>query len=176
MSSALFALGHLVVVPSPQRLAVFFPALVFGWMAFPFTAYTMNSGSNDAIMPAILIWGFWLCSSPVARGASTALAGWTKFASLLLVPLWLTYPNGLRPRAMLRFALAFVVATATAFSILSSSRAHPCRCTSSSTARSPFSSTAIRRFALTTAKNTPGGSRFRPPQLILQTLASAPSR
>ena len=93
-------------------------ALVFGWMAFPFTAYTMNSDSNDAIMPAILIWGFWLCSSPVARGASTALAGWTKFASLLLVPLWLTYPNGLRPRAMLRFALAFVVATVTAFSIL----------------------------------------------------------
>ena len=32
VSSALFALGHLIVVPSPQRLAVFFPALVFGWM------------------------------------------------------------------------------------------------------------------------------------------------
>jgi hypothetical protein len=93
-------------------------ALVFGWMAFPFTAYTMNANSNDAIMPAILIWGFWLCSSPVARGASTALAGWTKFASLLLVPLWLTYPDGLRPRTMTRFALAFVVATLASFSIL----------------------------------------------------------
>jgi membrane protease YdiL (CAAX protease family) len=32
LSSALFAIGHLVVVPNPQRLAVFFPALVFGWM------------------------------------------------------------------------------------------------------------------------------------------------
>jgi membrane protease YdiL (CAAX protease family) len=32
VSSALFALGHLVVVPNPQRLAVFFPALLFGWM------------------------------------------------------------------------------------------------------------------------------------------------
>ena len=32
MSSALFALGHLLVIPNPQRLAVFFPALVFGWM------------------------------------------------------------------------------------------------------------------------------------------------
>src|SRR6202142_1713907 len=30
--SALFALGHLLVIPTPQRLAVFFPALVFGWM------------------------------------------------------------------------------------------------------------------------------------------------
>ena len=32
VSSLLFALGHVVVVPNPQRLAVFFPALVFGWM------------------------------------------------------------------------------------------------------------------------------------------------
>jgi uncharacterized protein len=32
VSSLLFALGHLIVVPNPQRLAVFFPALVFGWM------------------------------------------------------------------------------------------------------------------------------------------------
>jgi len=32
VSSALFALGHLIVIPNPQRLAVFFPALVFGWM------------------------------------------------------------------------------------------------------------------------------------------------
>jgi membrane protease YdiL (CAAX protease family) len=32
VSSALFALGHLAVVPNPQRLAVFFPALLFGWM------------------------------------------------------------------------------------------------------------------------------------------------
>ena len=31
-SSALFALGHLLVIPNPQRLAVFFPALAFGWM------------------------------------------------------------------------------------------------------------------------------------------------
>jgi membrane protease YdiL (CAAX protease family) len=30
--SALFALGHVLVVPNPQRLAVFFPALLFGWM------------------------------------------------------------------------------------------------------------------------------------------------
>jgi membrane protease YdiL (CAAX protease family) len=32
VSSALFALGHVLVVPNMQRLAVFFPALVFGWM------------------------------------------------------------------------------------------------------------------------------------------------
>jgi membrane protease YdiL (CAAX protease family) len=32
VSSLLFALGHVAVIPNPQRLAVFFPALVFGWM------------------------------------------------------------------------------------------------------------------------------------------------
>jgi hypothetical protein len=32
VSSALFAVGHLLVIPEAQRLAVFFPALVFGWM------------------------------------------------------------------------------------------------------------------------------------------------
>jgi uncharacterized protein len=31
-SSVLFALGHFLVDFNPQRLAVFFPALVFGWM------------------------------------------------------------------------------------------------------------------------------------------------
>src|SRR4029077_21087801 len=42
-------------------------ALAFGWLAFPFTAYTLNSNSNDAIMPALLVWGFWLCTSSFSR-------------------------------------------------------------------------------------------------------------
>jgi hypothetical protein len=32
ISSVLFALGHVLVDFNPQRLAVFFPGLVFGWM------------------------------------------------------------------------------------------------------------------------------------------------
>jgi uncharacterized protein len=31
-SSAIFAVGHFLTEPDPQRLAVFFPALVFGWL------------------------------------------------------------------------------------------------------------------------------------------------
>ncbi len=93
-------------------------ALVFGWMAFPFTAYALNSNTNDAIMPAILIWGFWLSTSPVTRGAAVALSGWTKFATLLLAPLWLTYPGGLSRRGVARFAAGFALATLAAFSIL----------------------------------------------------------
>lgn len=32
LTSALFAIGHYVTIPSPHRLAVFFPSLLFGWM------------------------------------------------------------------------------------------------------------------------------------------------
>lgn len=32
VTSALFAIGHVVTVPAPSRLAVFFPSLLFGWM------------------------------------------------------------------------------------------------------------------------------------------------
>lgn len=92
-----------------SRLAA---TLAVGWLAYPFTAYALNANTNDAIMPAALVWGFWLVSSPFARGAAVAVAGWTKFASLLLAPLWLTYPRGLRRLATPRFLGGFVAASA----------------------------------------------------------------
>ena len=98
-----------------RRLAA---TLAFAWAAYPFTQYVSNSNTNDAIMPAILVWGFWLVSSPWARGAAVALAGWTKFAALLLAPLWLGYPDGLRLRRAGRFAAAFGLASAAAFVVL----------------------------------------------------------
>jgi hypothetical protein len=89
--------------------------LGFAWVAYPFTQYASNSNTNDAIMPAFLIWGFWLVSRPALRGALCALSGWTKFASLIVAPLWLTYP-GRRPSA--RFAVGFAIATLAAFSVV----------------------------------------------------------
>jgi hypothetical protein len=91
--------------------------LAFAWAAYPFTLYASNSNTNDAIMPAFLIWGFWLASSAWARGAALALAGWTKFAALLLAPLWLSYPAGIR-LPLRRFAAAFAGTTLAAFSVL----------------------------------------------------------
>ncbi|MBA3428881.1 MAG: hypothetical protein H0U07_09955, partial [Actinobacteria bacterium] len=91
--------------------------LAFAWAAYPFTLYASNSNTNDTIMPAFLIFGFWLASSPWARGAAVALAGWTKFAALLLAPLWLSYPSARRVPAR-GFALGFGAATLAAFSIL----------------------------------------------------------
>jgi hypothetical protein len=90
-------------------------ALAFAWAAYPFTQYASSSNTNDSIMPAFLIWGFWLASAPVGRGALAALSGWTKFASLVVAPLWLTYPSR-RPSG--RFLLGFVVATLAAFSVV----------------------------------------------------------
>jgi hypothetical protein len=66
-------------------------------------------------MPCLLVYGFWLASSPVGRGVFGALSGWSKFASLIVVPLWATYPDR---RPSWRFLAAFVLATAAAFSIV----------------------------------------------------------
>lgn len=97
-----------------RRLAVL---LTFAWVAYPFTAYTLGANTNDTIMPALLVFGFWLASSPWARGAAVALAGWTKFGALLVAPLWATYP-GLDLRRLARFMAAFAVSTVLAFSVL----------------------------------------------------------
>ena len=95
-----------------QRLGA---VLAFAWAAYPFTQYVSNSNTNDAIMPCFLVWGFWLVSRPAARGFFAGLSGWTKFASLLIAPLWLMYP-GRRPSR--GFAWGFVAATLVAFSVL----------------------------------------------------------
>ena len=94
-----------------NRLAA---TLAFAWAAYPFTQYVSNSNSNDAVMPVILIWGFWLLSSAPSRGAFIALAGWAKFSGFLLVPLWASYPRGTGKDAgkrLLLFELGFLAAT-----------------------------------------------------------------
>jgi hypothetical protein len=95
--------------------------LAFAWAAYPFTQYVSNSNTNDALMPALLVWGFWLVSSPWARGIFGALAGWTKFGALLVAPLWAGYPEAVRfrrPGGPVLFAAGFAAATLAAFSIL----------------------------------------------------------
>jgi hypothetical protein len=99
-----------------NRLGV---TLAFAWAAYPFTQYVSNSNTNDALMPAFLIWGFWLASSHWARGGFAALAGWTKFAALIVAPMWATYPEFRRSRrTALLFAAGFAVATAACFWVL----------------------------------------------------------
>ncbi len=91
--------------------------LALAWVAYPFTQYASNSNTNDMIPPAFLIWGFWLAGRPWARGAFVALSSWTKFASLIVAPLWLTYPER-KTRSSWAYVGGFALATAAAFSIL----------------------------------------------------------
>jgi hypothetical protein len=95
--------------------------LAFAWTAYPFTQYVSNSNTNDALPPLLLIWGFWFASSPWARGAFAALAGWSKFSALLVAPLWSAYPQGFsvrHVRSVAYFTAGFAAATVAAFSIL----------------------------------------------------------
>jgi hypothetical protein len=91
--------------------------LAFAWTAYPFTAYVLNANTNDTIMPAFLVFGFWLVSSAWARGSAVALAGWSKFGALLVAPLWATYPR-LSLRRVVQFGIGFAAATALAFAVL----------------------------------------------------------
>jgi hypothetical protein len=88
------------------------------WAAWPFTQYASSSNTNDAIAPALLVWGFAALTSDTVRGAAVALSAWTKFASLLVLPLWCGYPEARRPRATAATVLAFLATTAVVFFVL----------------------------------------------------------
>jgi hypothetical protein len=93
--------------------------LAFAWAAYPFTQYVSSSNTNDAIMPALLVWGLVFVTSAPARGLFVGLAAWTKFAAFLLFPLWASYPKATRwPRGQLLFLGGFLLATAIGFWIL----------------------------------------------------------
>jgi hypothetical protein len=84
--AGLFFLGRRIRPgPAGTRLGV---VLAFAWSAYPYTAYALESNSNDALVAALIIGVLLLIASPAGRGAMTALAGWTKFAPLALAPLF----------------------------------------------------------------------------------------
>jgi hypothetical protein len=93
-------------------------SLAFAWVAWPFSQYASSSNTNDAIMPAVLVYGFLVLTSDFGRGAVVALSGWTKFASLILFPLWSGYPRARRPKRIAVYTTGFLVATVAAFSVL----------------------------------------------------------
>jgi hypothetical protein len=92
--------------------------LAFAWAAWPFTQYASSSNTNDMIQPALLVWGFYFLTSPVARGALGALGALTKFSGLIVLPLWSGYPDARDNRSRARFLLGFLVAAAAAFSVM----------------------------------------------------------
>jgi hypothetical protein len=96
--------------PTGKRLGAI---LAFGWAAFPYTAYALESDSNDALIAALLVATLVLLAKPLWRGATLALATWAKFTPLILAPMLLTY-NGWKPRKLALFAGGFAVVTVAA--------------------------------------------------------------
>jgi hypothetical protein len=74
--------------PAGRRLAA---TLAFGWAAFPYTAFALESNSNDTLVAALLVATLLVLARPVARGALTSLATLAKFAPALLAPMLMTY-------------------------------------------------------------------------------------
>jgi len=92
-SFALLILIGVRIRPSPegQRLAA---TLAFGWAAYPYTAYALESNSNDSLVAALLLATFLLAAKPFARGATLAAATWAKFVAAPLAPMYMTYRPG----------------------------------------------------------------------------------
>jgi hypothetical protein len=82
-------------------------SLAFAWAAFPYTLYAMNSNVNDSLVATTLAFSFLALASPLGRGALLALSTATKFAPLLLAPLYASYDRR-RLRDALLFAAAFI--------------------------------------------------------------------
>jgi hypothetical protein len=74
--------------PSGRKLAA---TLAFGWAAYPYTAYALESNSNDTLVACLLVATLLVIARPVARGVFAALTTLTKFAPLVLAPMLLTY-------------------------------------------------------------------------------------
>jgi hypothetical protein len=66
-------------------------ALGFGWAAYPYTAFALESNANDTLVAALLLLTLLVAARPAARGGMLALASLTKFAPLPLLPLMATY-------------------------------------------------------------------------------------
>jgi Glycosyltransferase family 87 len=86
--------------------------LAFGWAAYPYTAFALESNSNDTLVAALLVATLLLLTRPFARGAMTTFATFTKFAPALLAPMLLTYES--RKRSALLFVAGFGLVSAAA--------------------------------------------------------------
>ncbi len=70
--------------PAGNKLAA---TLAFGWAAYPYTAFTLLSNSNDSLVAMFLVATLLVLARPAARGVMAALATFAKFAPAVLAPM-----------------------------------------------------------------------------------------
>ena len=86
--------------------------LTLAWAAFPFTAFALETNANDSLVAAMLIWGLVVARHPIGRGVMLGLALGTKFAPVILLPLWSRrpFPRPAPGRNLLPFAGGLAIA------------------------------------------------------------------
>ncbi len=89
--------------PAGNKLAA---TLAFGWAAYPYTAFTLLSNSNDSLVAMLLVATLLVLAKPAARGVMAALATFAKFAPAVLAPMLATYGE-----KRWRFVLAFAISS-----------------------------------------------------------------
>ena len=99
----LFLLGRRIRPgPDGHKLAA---TLAFGWAAYPYTAFVLQSNSNDTLVAMLLVATLFVSARPALRGGMLALATFAKFAPVLLAPMLLTH----RRERRTMFALSFLL-------------------------------------------------------------------
>jgi hypothetical protein len=92
--------------------------LAFAWTANPYTAFVLESNTNDALVSMFLVGVLLVLSSPPARGGMLALATATKFAPVFLFPLLATFDRDAALRRPSRRAVRVVTPYAAAFALV----------------------------------------------------------
>jgi hypothetical protein len=107
----LLTMGFLILLglrarpgPAGKRLAA---VLAFGWAAYPYTAYVLESNSNDFLVSALLVAVLLVLVRPFARGVLLSLATFAKFVPAVLGPMLLTWQPEGEERRLTRTAALF---------------------------------------------------------------------
>ncbi len=101
----LFFLGRRIRGPSTGVV------LAYMWAAYPFTLYALESNSNDSLVAMLIVLALLVITSAPGRGIAVALAGFSKFAPMILWPLFArgVGPNWPRRRELVLYTLAFAL-------------------------------------------------------------------
>ena len=74
--------------------------LAYLWAACPFTLLVSNSNANDGLVALLVTAAMLALARPLVRGVVIAAAALTKFAPIVLAPLFITYGAGRRTLAL----------------------------------------------------------------------------
>ena len=91
--------------------------MAYAWTAWPFSTYALACNSNDTLVALMVAAALLVAARPVARGFMAAVGSMTKFASLILLPLFATHGwHEHRVKTVVRYAVGVLLAWALVWS------------------------------------------------------------